>query len=180
MTIYVDELCAWPDQPKHGRAAIHFGNGKRSCHLTTDGTIEELHAFAAKIGMKRAWFQDHVLLPHYDLTPGKRDDALDAGAEEMPMREQLRQARKRRESAPMRNVRELRFVDETRAIVRASVAVKSGVATSISVNGTTAALDPPVPVQTGDTLQLSLGSDGATITATNPSSVHRGFSAPAK
>jgi hypothetical protein len=104
MTIYVDELRAWPDQPKTGRAAIHFGNGKRSCHLTTDGPIEELHAFAAKLGLKSEWFQEHPVLCHYDLTPGKRLDALDEGAEEMPMREQLRLARKRRAPPTMTDV----------------------------------------------------------------------------
>ena len=90
MTIFVDELRAWPDQPKHGRAALHFGNGKRSCHLTTDGPIEELHAFAEKIGLKREWFQERSVIPHYDLTPGKRMDALDEGAEEISRRDLMR------------------------------------------------------------------------------------------
>jgi hypothetical protein len=43
-------------------------------------TLEELHALAAAIGMKRAWFQVHARLPHYDLTPRRRLLALKAGA----------------------------------------------------------------------------------------------------
>ncbi|HEX9013849.1 MAG TPA: DUF4031 domain-containing protein [Anaerolineaceae bacterium] len=71
--IYVDPLCdcipsrKWPYP--------------QSCHLVTDSAdLGELHAFARRIGLKRAWFEDHPLLPHYDLTPGKRREAILAGA----------------------------------------------------------------------------------------------------
>jgi hypothetical protein len=51
-----------------------------SCHLTTDETLDALHAFAARIGMRRQWFQDHPYAPHYDLVPERRELALQLGA----------------------------------------------------------------------------------------------------
>jgi len=47
---------------------------KQSCHMFAD-TLEELHEFAQKIGMKREWFQDKRL-PHYDLTITRRKLAV--------------------------------------------------------------------------------------------------------
>lgn len=83
--IMVDELQRWPT------ALRIFRDG--ACHLTTDGPIEELHAFAVKIGMHREWFQDHPIAPHYDLTPGRRARALLLGAVEVKAREQARRRR---------------------------------------------------------------------------------------
>lgn len=55
-----------------------------ACHLfSDDGDLEALHAFAEELGLKRAWFQDHPRLPHYDLTAGKRKQALKLGAVEI-------------------------------------------------------------------------------------------------
>lgn len=71
MTVFVDELMKW--RPTKIRC---FRSG--SCHLTD--TLEELHAFAARLGLKRAWFQDHRIAPHYDLTASKRERALELGA----------------------------------------------------------------------------------------------------
>lgn len=82
MTIMVDELRRWPT-----RIAC-FRSG--SAHLTVDsglGDVEELHAFAARIGLRRAWFQSGST-PHYDLTPGRRAAALRAGAVFVPGKEQ--------------------------------------------------------------------------------------------
>jgi hypothetical protein len=79
MAIMVDELRVWPN------ARRPFHNG--SCHLTTDSALDELHAFARVIGMRRSWFQDHAIAPHYDLTPSRREEALRRGAVFMPMRE---------------------------------------------------------------------------------------------
>ncbi len=81
MAIYVDDLVAWPQPPKPG-AERFFGNGKLSCHLLTDGPMEELHRFAALLGMRRAWFQEELdpRLGHYDLTPILRERALALGA----------------------------------------------------------------------------------------------------
>lgn len=49
-------------------------------HLVAD-TLEELHEFAAKIGLRPEWFQDHPRHPHYDtISEGKRRKALKSGA----------------------------------------------------------------------------------------------------
>ena len=67
-----------------------------SCHMTSDASgLEELHAFARKLRLRRSWFQDHILLAHYDLTPLKRLAALRAGATFVPLRDQLRGRRMR-------------------------------------------------------------------------------------
>lgn len=54
-----------------------------SCHLITDGDNEELHAFAASLGLKRAWFQESTSGPHYDLTASRRKRAVELGAVEL-------------------------------------------------------------------------------------------------
>lgn len=57
-------------------------------HLMTDGDIDELHRFAQAMGLKRAWFQDKPLHPHYDLTTKHaRKRAISAGAELVTARE---------------------------------------------------------------------------------------------
>ncbi len=77
MAIYIDELMTFPDVAiKPG--IRHLGN--QWCHMACDGDLEELHAFAERLGMQRRWFQDHRLVPHYDLTPTKRALAVEAGA----------------------------------------------------------------------------------------------------
>lgn len=50
-----------------------------SCHLYAD-TVEELHSFAARLGLRREWFQDKPYFPHYDLTSKKRALAVKCGA----------------------------------------------------------------------------------------------------
>lgn len=55
-----------------------------STHMVAD-TLEELHTFAAGIGLKRAWFQDKRL-KHYDLNPGRFAKAVEAGAIVIPLR----------------------------------------------------------------------------------------------
>ena len=59
-------------------ATVGRVQGKWS-HLFGDD-IEELHSFALKIGLRRAWFQDDKRLPHYDVVESKRLAAVNAGA----------------------------------------------------------------------------------------------------
>lgn len=74
MTVFVDQLVQYPNR----RPPFMAG----SCHMTAD-VFDELHDFATRIGMKRAWFQNHRVLPHYDLTRSRRDLAVKLGAVEM-------------------------------------------------------------------------------------------------
>lgn len=69
MTVYVDQG-SFP------------ANGRRWCHLFTDGPDAELHAFAKALGLKREWFQapPRARWKHYDLVVEKRDRALRMGA----------------------------------------------------------------------------------------------------
>lgn len=89
MSVYVDEFRLWlPRQPR----PFHKG----SCHLTAD-SIEELHEFARRIGLRRGWFQGKSLVPHYDLTEPRRERALAAGATFVPARTQAIRRRDARE-----------------------------------------------------------------------------------
>jgi hypothetical protein len=95
MAVYVDELRFWPMAMTDPAArATARRNGGQWCHMTAD-TVEELHAMASRIGLKRAWFQDRPGCPHYDLTPGRREKALQNGAIFKPAREQARERRER-------------------------------------------------------------------------------------
>ena len=56
----------------------------KSCHMFVgpETDIEVLHQFAARIGMKRAWFQHKPgkKMPHYDLNERRRKAAVANGA----------------------------------------------------------------------------------------------------
>jgi hypothetical protein len=88
MTIYVDPLMSNGWQLR--------GHAVQNCHLFTDGPLDELHSFAAQIGMKRAWFQDKST-PHYDLTPTRRKLAVAIGAVEVDRRQAVAIWRAQRE-----------------------------------------------------------------------------------
>jgi hypothetical protein len=66
MTVYVDGM-------------VHHGSRGRWCHMWSEN-LDELHAMADKIGLKRRWFQNHPLHPHYDLVMSKRRLAIQNGA----------------------------------------------------------------------------------------------------
>lgn len=66
MAVYVDK-------------AVYLWRGRYWCHMFADDT-EELHKFAKRLGLKRAWFQNDVRLPHYDVTANKRREAVNLGA----------------------------------------------------------------------------------------------------
>ena len=76
MAVYVDSLIVFG-----GDSAPRCFRNKPNCHMYAD-SLEELHAMASKIGLKRAWFQDSKTLQHYDLTPSKRALAVANGAME--------------------------------------------------------------------------------------------------
>ena len=70
MTCYVDTVREYPE------AGLRFA---AYCHLLADDR-DELHAFAAGLGMPRRAFQDHAWRWHYDLPAEFRPAALAAGA----------------------------------------------------------------------------------------------------
>lgn len=53
--------------------------GKQWCHLVAD-SVDELHEFAARLGLRPEWFQRKTLYPHYDVTTSVRARALRLGA----------------------------------------------------------------------------------------------------
>lgn len=60
-------------------------------HLVSDSSIEELHAFALNMGLRRHWFQVHRLHPHYDLTTSLAlNRALSRGAYNVSSKELVR------------------------------------------------------------------------------------------
>jgi len=66
MTVYVDD-------------AVHPWRGERWAHLLAD-TLDELHAFAALLGIPRRAFQDRTSGAHYDVTAAMRERAIALGA----------------------------------------------------------------------------------------------------
>jgi hypothetical protein len=74
MAVYVDEL---PEGWGRWSGGAHM--------LATD--LDELHALARRIGLRRAWFQGQSTFPHYDLTAPKRRAALAAGAQAIELGE---------------------------------------------------------------------------------------------
>ena len=90
MAVYVDNLEDW--------GWILRGKKIKSCHMFTDSAdLTELHEMAAKIGMRREWFQVSATAPHYDLTPSRRKSATMAGAIPVNRREAIKIWRQRRE-----------------------------------------------------------------------------------
>lgn len=62
---------------------------KRWCHMVSDASAEELHAFAARLQLQRAWSQERPKASqhHYDLIPRRRALALQLGAQAVTSRE---------------------------------------------------------------------------------------------
>lgn len=89
MTIYVDTIQGYPADMCRGLP------GRQWCHMISDTSDEELHEFAAKIGMKRSWSQPKSS-PHYDLTPSRRAKAVQLGAVEVTRNDFVAALRRRR------------------------------------------------------------------------------------
>jgi len=66
MTVYVDD-------------AVTLWRGERWAHLMAD-TLDELHLFAAALGLPRRAFQNKTSGAHYDITAALRDEAIALGA----------------------------------------------------------------------------------------------------
>lgn len=86
MTIYIDDSI-WPYR------------GQLYCHMMTDSdNLDELHQFAKKTNLRRAWFQDDPRHPHYDLAPSKRAAAKLVGAVEIDGVDMVRLCVRRRDN----------------------------------------------------------------------------------
>ena len=70
MTVIIDAP-TWP------------GHGRLWSHLASDTSLEELHAFAAEIGLPRRAFERD----HYDVVAERFDAAMAAGAQLVTSRE---------------------------------------------------------------------------------------------
>ncbi|MBC7989629.1 MAG: DUF4031 domain-containing protein [Luteimonas sp.] len=66
MSVYVDD-------------AVTLWRGERWAHLMAD-TLDELHLFAAALGLPRRAFQNKTSGAHYDVTTALRDEAIALGA----------------------------------------------------------------------------------------------------
>lgn len=76
VTILIDEARWW-------------WRGRRWCHLVSDRSLEELHAFADSVEIPRRGFQGD----HYDIPEEHRAEMLAAGAVEVDSRELVRRLR---------------------------------------------------------------------------------------
>jgi Protein of unknown function (DUF4031) len=63
--------------------------GRRWCHLVSDVSIDELHAFADAVGIPRRGFQGD----HYDIPEEHRPAVIAGGAEQVTSRELLHRLR---------------------------------------------------------------------------------------
>lgn len=80
--ILVDPIKEYPPERTRGLPS------NRWCHMASDAGPEELHAFAARIGLRRSWAQSPPA--YYDLTPQRRARAISLGAVEVTTRELAR------------------------------------------------------------------------------------------
>ncbi len=92
MTVYVDDSNI-PAKVRNGSVT----HDSTWCHLFADSQ-DELHSFAQKLGLKRSYFQpgkprgDGTPSPlwHYDVTAGKRRQAVAMGAREVSWRDSVK------------------------------------------------------------------------------------------
>jgi hypothetical protein len=88
--IFVDAITVYPQAAVALKARRYGG---RWCHMWCDGNLEELHAMADRLFLKRAYFQDVEGFPHYDLVESRRRIAVSMGAQEVSLREWIRKNR---------------------------------------------------------------------------------------
>lgn len=68
MSVYVDPA-----------VSVKPNGRKKYCHLIAD-TLDEMHSFSAKIGVKPHFFHKKASYLHYDLTEEQRNVAIENGA----------------------------------------------------------------------------------------------------
>jgi hypothetical protein len=69
--------------------AVWRWRGRRWAHLVSDASYDELHRFAARLGLRREWFQGD----HYDVPSEVRERAIRLGAAPVPSAELVRRLR---------------------------------------------------------------------------------------
>ena len=69
--------------------AVWRWRGELWAHLVSDADYDELHAFAARLGLRREWFQGD----HYDVPARVRERAIAQGALPVESRELVRRLR---------------------------------------------------------------------------------------
>jgi hypothetical protein len=92
LAVYVDD---WRQRARLGHVDALWS------HLIADSD-DELHRFAARVGMKQAWVQTDSRRPHrshYDVTEALRRQAISIGAMPITWRDLGRMMRDRRERA---------------------------------------------------------------------------------
>ena len=83
---YVDPIRDWRPEGWTGPQWVP----RETCHLATDGTLEDLHAFAQRIAVPRFAFHSAAKRPHYDLRDDARARAVAEGALEVSSKELVR------------------------------------------------------------------------------------------
>ena len=154
MAILVDELREYPG------VTLPY---TQWCHMTTDGDFDELHAFAARLGLKRRWFQHD----HYDLPPHGRAAAVALGAEEVATGELLlrmagpRGERARRRALAPSGVTWLRGAGGPRVLrfPAGALVVIGGPSGAGKSTLAERAVDGGVPVLDPDVTRAELGAD---------------------
>jgi Protein of unknown function (DUF4031) len=97
MTVYVHKL------PGQGRALLGRTANPDSWFVLTADAEDELHAFAANLGLTRIMFRPGTparrrqvpVAGHYDVTLGERDRAMALGAQEITPQEAARMEQQR-------------------------------------------------------------------------------------
>jgi Protein of unknown function (DUF4031) len=100
VAVYVDDASI-PAAVPNGQV-VH---DSRWSHLWAD-TDEELHAFATRLGLRRSYHQpaaEHHGFSHYDVTTGKRWQAIRLGAQAVSWRDAAATSRERRQAEPERS-----------------------------------------------------------------------------
>ena len=86
MTVFID-MPIWK-KSKKGR--------KSYCHMMSDVSLDDLHQFAAENGIKRHFFHNNRMCPHYDIAEEQIPQVKSAGAIQISSKEMVMIARKMR------------------------------------------------------------------------------------